>query len=105
MEKHRGWISARLREILNPELETLKKGYLRAERLQAQVLEEGTGMLREVATPGSLLWWLARSHPSSWACAQPFSCVNTLLQSFPLQRALLQHKQRSQSAPDATASS
>lgn len=30
--KHRGWISAGMRESLNPELETLKKGYLRAER-------------------------------------------------------------------------
>lgn len=41
-------------------------------------------MLREVATPGSLLRWLARSHPSSWGCAQPSGCVNTVLQSFPL---------------------
>lgn len=35
-------------------------------------------MLWEVAAPESLLWWLARSHPSFWACAQCFSCINTL---------------------------
>lgn len=40
-------------------------------------------MLREGArgSPGSILQWLARCPPSSWAHAQPFSCVNTLCRS------------------------
>lgn len=32
-------------------------------------------------SPGSILRWLARCPPSSWAHAQPVSCVNMLHRS------------------------
>lgn len=41
------------------------------EQSQTQVLKKGARMLQEAAqiSPGSLLQWLARCHPSSWAHA------------------------------------